>query len=113
MILERCSTILMGDTSTSMSHDSLKMCNKACLTFAEMGERVLGFCDLELEDRFTRTFPFSIEPANFPQRGLRFIGLMAMIDPPRPQVPDAISKCKSAGIKVAMVTGDHPVSCWL
>ncbi|XP_029033741.2 sodium/potassium-transporting ATPase subunit alpha-like isoform X3 [Osmia bicornis bicornis] len=36
------------------------------------------------------------------------IGLMAMMDPPRPTVPDAVYKCRCAGIKVIMVTGDHP-----
>ena len=35
---------------------------------------------------------------------------MSMIDPPRPQVPDAVAKCRSAGIKVIMVTGDHPIT---
>lgn len=33
-----------------------------------------------------------------------------MIDPPRPSVPDAVAKCRSAGIKVIMVTGDHPIT---
>ena len=33
-----------------------------------------------------------------------------MIDPPRPGVPEAVSKCQSAGIKVIMVTGDHPIT---
>merc|ERR1712029_346425 len=42
--------------------------------------------------------------------GLRFVGLMSMIDPPRAAVPDAVSKCRSAGIKVIMVTGDHPIT---
>ena len=41
---------------------------------------------------------------------LTFVGLMAMIDPPRNGVPDAVKKCKSAGIKVVMVTGDHPIT---
>merc|ERR1719300_1228969 len=44
------------------------------------------------------------------EAGLVFIGLYAMIDPPRPGVPDAVLKCQSAGIKVVMVTGDHPVT---
>eukprot|EP00753_Platysulcus_tardus_P000313 PLAT10305.1.p2 GENE.PLAT10305.1~~PLAT10305.1.p2 ORF type:complete len:1254 (+),score=546.52 PLAT10305.1:2369-6130(+) len=42
--------------------------------------------------------------------GLVFLGLMAMIDPPRTAVPGAVAKCKSAGIKVVMVTGDHPAT---
>jgi sodium/potassium-transporting ATPase subunit alpha len=42
--------------------------------------------------------------------GLRFVGIVSMIDPPRPAVPDAVSKCRSAGIKVIMVTGDHPIT---
>ena len=41
---------------------------------------------------------------------MRFIGLMSMIDPPRPGVPDAVAKCRSAGIRVIMVTGDHPTT---
>merc|ERR1712172_395437 len=47
---------------------------------------------------------------NFPLEGLRFVGLMSMIDPPRAAVPDAVAKCRSAGIKVIMVTGDHPIT---
>merc|ERR1711884_784671 len=35
---------------------------------------------------------------------------MSMIDPPRAAVPDAVTKCRSAGIKVIMVTGDHPIT---
>lgn len=41
---------------------------------------------------------------------MRFVGLMSMIDPPRAAVPDAVAKCRSAGIKVIMVTGDHPIT---
>jgi len=44
------------------------------------------------------------------EEGLVFIGLYAMIDPPRPGVPEAVGRCQSAGIKVIMVTGDHPVT---
>jgi sodium/potassium-transporting ATPase subunit alpha len=41
---------------------------------------------------------------------LTYIGMTALIDPPRKQVPPAVEKCKSAGIKVVMVTGDHPAT---
>jgi len=55
------------------------------------------------------------EEVNFPlnrgdEDGLCFVGLYAMIDPPRPGVPEAVGRCQSAGIKVIMVTGDHPVT---
>ena len=40
--------------------------------------------------------------------GLTFAGLFGMVDPPRPEVFEAIRECKSAGIKVIMITGDHP-----
>jgi len=39
-----------------------------------------------------------------------FIGLIALIDPPKESVPHAILKCRSAGIKVIMVTGDQPAT---
>lgn len=41
---------------------------------------------------------------------MRFLGMISMVDPHRPTVPDAVSKCRSAGIKVIMVTGDHPIT---
>merc|ERR1719384_1850601 len=76
-----------------------------------LGERVLGFCDFALpEDKYPVGYPFDAEDVNFPLEGLRFVGLMSMIDPPRAAVPDAVSKCRSAGIKVIMVTGDHPIT---
>ncbi len=47
------------------------------------------------------------QPEN-PYEGLTFLGLVCLLDPPRPDVKDAIEKCIEAGIKVVMVTGDHP-----
>merc|ERR1712147_161325 len=76
-----------------------------------LGERVLGFCDYMLPaDKYPNGYPFDAEDVNFPLEGLRFVGLMSMIDPPRAAVPDAVAKCRSAGIKVIMVTGDHPIT---
>merc|ERR1712121_278578 len=76
-----------------------------------LGERVLGFCDYLLPaDKYPVGYPFDADEENFPLEGLRFVGLMSMIYPPRAAVPDAVSKCRSAGIKVIMVTGDHPIT---
>jgi len=47
---------------------------------------------------------------NLPKDGFVFVGLMSIVDPPRDSVPDAISKCKTAGIKVIMVTGDQQLT---
>jgi len=70
-----------------------------------LGERVLGFCDLILPaDQFPTGYPFDGEAENFPLTGMRFVGLMSMIDPPRAAVPDAVCKCRSAGIKVGCHT---------
>jgi len=71
----------------------------------------LGFCDFKLDaEIFLKGFKFDADDANFPLVNLRFVGLMSMIDPPRSAVPDAVMKCRSAGIKVIMVTGDHPIT---
>ena len=66
-----------------------------------LGERVLGFCDLRLDPKkYPRGYNFDADECNFPLKDLRFLGLMSMIDPPRAAVPDAVEKCRSAGIKV-------------
>jgi sodium/potassium-transporting ATPase subunit alpha len=71
----------------------------------------IGFCDYLLpEQEYPQGYEFDVENVNFPLTGLRFLGLMSMIDPPRQSVPDAVAKCREAGIKVIMVTGDHPIT---
>lgn len=71
----------------------------------------VGFCDFLLPaSDYPEGFQFNTENINFPLKNLRFVGLMSMIDPPRAAVPDAVRLCRSAGIRVVMVTGDHPIT---
>merc|ERR1711887_184656 len=110
-ILERCSTIFVNNEDQSMDEDLKEAFNNAYLELGGLGERVLGFCDYKLpSDKYPLGYPFDADNVNFPIHGLRFVGLMSMIDPPRAVVPDAVAKCRSAGIKVIMVTGDHPIT---
>ena len=44
------------------------------------------------------------------EEDLTFLGLVAMMDPPHREVPDAIAKCRAAGVRVVMITGDHPLT---
>jgi len=53
---------------------------------------------------------YTLDPPNFPQSGYVFIGLTSLVDPPKPTVPHAIQTCKQAGVRVFMVTGDHPLT---
>jgi Ca2+-transporting ATPase len=73
---------------------------------ADDGYRVLAFADgllaLGPEASFSREH----------LRGLAFIGLAAMSDPPRAEAREAIEACRRAGIAVSMVTGDHPVTAY-
>merc|ERR1719167_1099329 len=110
-ILERCATIVINGTEMKLTEEWKDAFNTAYMELGGLGERVLGFCDFMLpKDKYPTGYPFDPEEENFPLEGLRFVGLMSMIDPPRAAVPDAVVKCRSAGIKVIMVTGDHPIT---
>jgi sodium/potassium-transporting ATPase subunit alpha len=110
-ILDRCSTIFIGGKEKVLDEEMKEAFNNAYLELGGLGERVLGFCDLMLpSDKYPPGYKFDCDDPNFPTAGLRFVGLVSMIDPPRAAVPDAVAKCRSAGIKVIMVTGDHPIT---
>merc|ERR1739844_705444 len=110
-IVDRCSTIVIDGKELPMTEEWKNAFETAYMELGGLGERVLGFCDFMLPaDKYPNGYPFDDEDVNFPLKGLRFAGLMSMIDPPRAAVPDAVAKCRSAGIKVIMVTGDHPIT---
>merc|ERR1712004_845438 len=110
-ILERCTTILVNGKEIPLDNEWKAKFENAYMELGGLGERVLGFCDFALPtSKFPNGYPFNPDEVNFPLEGFRFVGLISMIDPPRAAVPDAVSKCRSAGIKVIMVTGDHPIT---
>merc|ERR1719419_1184804 len=110
-ILDRCSTIMLQGKEQPLDEEMKDAFQNAYVELGGLGERVLGFCHYFLpEKQFPRGFAFDTDEVNFPTEKLCFIGLMSMIDPPRAAVPDAVGKCRSAGIKVIMVTGDHPIT---
>jgi len=110
-IFDRCTSIMIDGKEEPINDYWRENFNQAYMNLGGLGERVLGFCHYILPaDKYPRGYPFDADNENFPLTGLCFVGLMSMIDPPRPQVPDAVSKCRSAGIKVIMVTGDHPIT---
>ena len=107
-IMDRCSTILINGQTITMTQQWRQEYMKANEELGGLGERVLGLCDFELNKKdFPKGFPFETENLNFPVKNFRFVGLISMMDPPRAAVPDAVSRCRSAGIKVIMVTGDQ------
>ena len=78
--------------------------NEATDKFARQGKRVLAYA-FKLVDTLPKTL--SIESI---ENHLTFIGLAAMIDPPREEVIQAIADCHTAGITPVMITGDHPIT---
>jgi magnesium-transporting ATPase (P-type) len=69
--------------------------------YARGALRVLALARRDLSLRST---PYTVDNV---ERDLTFLGLMAMMDPPRPEVEKAIQVCKQAGIRIAMITGDY------
>ncbi len=69
---------------------------------AERGLRVLGVARGEWRGA---AWPRSQHDFDF-----RFLGLVGFVDPPRPEVPAAIAECRGAGVRVIMMTGDHPAT---
>ena len=117
IILQKCTTYSTLKADEGYEVDITDAFKEECLDtytmFASQGKRVLALCARAF--LLTKDVAFAAEDddgdeCNFPMSGLNFIGLVAIMDPPRDNVPEAISKCHSAGIKVFMVTGDHPLT---
>ncbi len=97
-VLERCTAQFDGSDSIELD---LEAWQQRLDEMAAEGLRVLAFADKQVDD------DKSSLSADGDMRDLRLLGLVGFADPPRPEVPEAIAACQSAGVKVKMITGDH------
>lgn len=101
MLLDHCSYILWGEKVVPFTGTLRQKVLAANEGMAKSALRVLGFAYREVKSAER------CETAEEAETNLVFVGLTGMIDPPRREVRDAIVKCKKAGIKTVMITGDH------
>jgi P-type Ca2+ transporter type 2C len=97
ILLERCSRIEINGKVRTLTAKDKRIIHDQNQRMAEKALRVLGFAYKGLKDA---------KEANVESKMI-FIGLVGMIDPPRREISDSIRRCKEAGIRVVMITGDH------
>lgn len=88
-----------------LSPERLQAVRAQVQLMAERGLRVLGVAQGRWLDAPPPDWPASQHDHQF-----EFLGLVGLADPPRPEVPAAIAECRRAGVRVVMMTGDHPVT---
>jgi P-type Ca2+ transporter type 2C len=100
-VLSRCTRLWKsnGDIAplTEQDHQQIYAANAA---MTQEAMRVLALAYREV--------PVGETDAEVLEEDLVFVGLIGMIDPPRPEVFEAVAKCHKAGVKIVMITGDHP-----
>ena len=105
-LLTRCSHILDADGQLlPLDTFERRRVEEAVDDFAAQGLRVLGFAQRQLPPK--KRPPHSRATA---EQDLCFVGLIAMLDPPRAGVVEAVAKCHTAGIRIIVITGDHPLT---
>lgn len=98
-LLKRCSHILDSNGIVELNNENRNHWIKKAEELAFSGLRVIA-----------GAFKPNASEAQDLSQNLVFVGLYGMIDPPRAEVFDAIKECKTAGIKIVMITGDHPAT---
>jgi Ca2+-transporting ATPase len=104
LILERCSGIQQSHNAAILTQEQRQAILATNNQLAGKGLRVLGFAYKPLNN---------IPPAeteDSAEQGLVWLGLVDMLDAPRPEVKDAVARCQSAGIRTLMITGDHQLT---
>jgi len=112
-VLRLCNRILTGPDGqcNELTPENMKDYDETYEHMASRGHRVLGFAEMFLPgDQFPEDYVFDKKAKNYPQADFIFVGLASLQDPPKHGVREAIGRCRAAGIKVIMVTGDHPLT---
>jgi P-type Ca2+ transporter type 2C len=104
MILPLCTRVQQEHRTPLLDLGGRSAFESTNAQLAENARRVLALAYRPLEDWHADLTPQAIE------RDLTFVALAAMMDPPRPEAKGAVAEAKRAGIKVVMVTGDHPAT---
>ena len=103
-VLELCTTVGVGENQQSMSTERKQKVLEQMTMLAGQGLRVIAAAR-----RVLNNYPPGSEiPREEVESGLTLLGLAGLYDPPRLETQDAVRECTTAGIKVHMLTGDHP-----
>ncbi|MDP3587113.1 MAG: cation-transporting P-type ATPase [Sulfuricurvum sp.] len=102
VILQLCDEVYTQNGKKVILEDEYQKLMEKHDTMAACGYRVIGFAKRECD-----TLPTSREEA---ESALIFIGFIAMVDPLRDDITEAVELCHKAGIRVLMITGDHPLT---
>ena len=100
VLLERCDFVRKSSGTVPLDLTEKEKIQKKIAEFSGQGLRVLAFAYRESEG------PLTIES----EENLIFLGLIAMMDPPRPEAVQAVADAKRAGIRTVMITGDHKIT---
>ena len=103
-VLGDCTHIYDNGNVRELNKADKEHISRANLDMATQALRVLAVA-IKYIDRL----PGKIEPGTL-EKDLIFVGMLGMIDPPREEVREAVAKCRAAGIKPVMITGDHKIT---
>lgn len=101
VILTKCAHVANEKDVKAISDEDRRRIEAQVSDYAGRGMRVMAFAEKKLETGYKKE---TLEEE------MVFLGLGALRDPPRPEVPLAVEKCKKAGLKIIIITGDNPLT---